>query len=262
MARPIANKAFAVGLLAAVCGAAFLIAFTFFRKGGYSERDSYRVHTFYEDATGLTWKSRVQIAGIQVGEITQIILQGSRARLELRIRKDIDIRANACLTKRFPSTLLPDALLDLAPGSPKAPSLRDLPEDQREIKCAIEAVTVAKLLSSLSKVSEDVEKVTSELSTMVAGSQGSIKQIISNLEKLSYNINATVEEGSEKVNAILDNTESFTGTLAGVAAADRERYHAITRNIESASGRLDKVLQDVRGLLGAEGGGGGQAEAG
>ncbi len=254
MARPLINKAFAVGLLVAVCAIAFLVAFTFFRKGGYPERDSYLVYAFYEDATGLTWKSRVQIAGIQVGEISQIFLQEGRARLQLRVRKDIDIRADACLTKRFPSTLLPDALLDLAPGSAKAVSLRDAPDKQRVVTCTLEATTVAKLLDSLAKVSVDVQKVTSELSSMVSGSQGSIKQIINNLEKLSYNINATVEEGSEKVNAILDNTESFTGTLAGVATADRERYHAITRNIESASGRLDKVLENVQGLLGEKDG--------
>ncbi len=261
MARPLANKAFAVGLLAAICGVAFLIAFTFFKKGGYSERDSYLVYAFYEDATGLSWKSRVQIAGIQVGEISTILLEGNRARLDIRVRKDIDVRADACLTKRFPSTLLPDALLDLAPGTARAPSLRELPPEQREIRCALEAVSVAKLLSSLSKVSEDVERVTSELSTMVAGSQGSIKQIIGNLEKVSANINRTVESGSEKVSAILDNTESFTGTLAGVADADRERYHAIARNVESASGRLDKVLQSVQDLLG-EGGGEGEGKGG
>src|SRR5512132_4136694 len=117
MARPVVNKAFAVGLLVAVCGLAFLIAFTFFRKGGYSDRDSYVVFAYFGDATGLTWKSRVQIAGIQVGEVEAIVLEGNRARLDLRIRKDIDLRGDACVTKRFPSTLLPDALLDAVPGS-------------------------------------------------------------------------------------------------------------------------------------------------
>ncbi len=254
MARPLVNKAFAVGLLAAVCGIAFLIAFTFFRKGGYAERDSYLVVAYYEDATGLTWKSRVQIAGIQVGEIDRIVLEANRARLDLRIKKDIDIRADACLTKRFPSTLLPDALLDLAPGSQRAPSLRDLPEDQREVKCVLEGTSVAKLLDSLSKISADIQTVTRELSGMVAGSQGSIKQIIGNLEKVTATINKTVESGSGKLDAILDNAQAFTGTLAQVAEADRERYHNIARNVESASERLDQVLQSAQQLLGTKDG--------
>jgi phospholipid/cholesterol/gamma-HCH transport system substrate-binding protein len=250
MNRPLLNKAFAVGLLVAVCGVAFLVAFTFFRKGGYSEKDTYRVHTYYEDATGLTWKSRVQIAGIQVGEVERIALEGSRARLDIRVRNDIDIRADACLTKRFPSTLLPDALLDLVPGTLRAPSLRALPEEQREIRCALEATSVAKLLDSMSKISTDVQKVTSELSQMVAGSQGSIRNIILNLEKASARINESLAEGQSKIAAILDHTESFTGTLADVAQADKQRYRDIARNIAEASERLNSVLASVQQMVG------------
>ena len=250
MARPLVNKAVAVGLLTSVCGVAFLIAFTFFRKGGYSERDSYVVFVNFVDATGLTWKSRVQIAGIQVGEVERIVLHGNLARLDLRIRKDIDIRADACVTKRFPSTLLPDALLDLAPGKTTAPSLRALPEDQREITCVNEGTTIAQLLDSMSKIATNVQGVSKELSEMVAGSEGSIRQIIANLDKMSASINETVQSGSNKVAAILDNTRALTGTLSGIAERDRERYHQIAENIESASERLDQVLQSAQQLLG------------
>ena len=73
--KPAVNRALAVGVLAAVTGVAFLVALTFFRKGGYSERDSYLVYAYFSDATGLTWKSRVQIAGIQIGEVDEIALE-------------------------------------------------------------------------------------------------------------------------------------------------------------------------------------------
>jgi phospholipid/cholesterol/gamma-HCH transport system substrate-binding protein len=251
--RPILNKAFAVGLLVAVCGLAFLVAFTFFRKGGYSDRDSYVVFAFFDDATGLTWKSRVQIAGIQIGEVDNIALQAGRARLDLRIRKDIDLRADACVTKRFPSTLIPDALLDTAPGTQRFPSLRELPPEQREIRCVAEAASVAKLLESLSKVSTDVQRVTEELSQMVAGSQGSIRQIVENLSRVSANIDRSVAENTGTITSILDNTDTFTSNLAAVAEGDRERYRAIARNIESASARLDSVLESVQQLLGKDG---------
>ena len=260
MNRQILNRAFAVGLLVAVCGVAFLIAFTFFRKGGYSEKDTYVVAAYFEDATGLTWKSRVQIAGIQVGEVERITLVGNRARLDLRIRKDIDLRVDACVTKRFPSALLPDALLDATPG--KAPqSLRDAPAEARELKCVIEATTVAKLLESMSKIADNVQDVTKELSGMVSGSQGSIKQIITNLERITTRIDDTVQNGSDNIAAILENTASFTGTLSQVAEADRERYRAIARNIESASARLDHVLASVQQLIGNANGQSGDIKA-
>jgi phospholipid/cholesterol/gamma-HCH transport system substrate-binding protein len=253
MAKPILNKALAVGLLVALSGAGFLVAFTFFKKGGFSEQDSYRVFVLFEDATGLTWKSRVQIAGIQVGEVEQISLQAQRARLDLRIRKDVDLRADACVTKRFPSALLPDAILDMAGGSDKAPSLRDLPEAERQVKCVNEGVTVSKLLESLQKISADIQVVSGELAQTVGGTQGSIRQVIENLARISQNLDLAVSESRGKFSSILDNANSFTGTLAEVAAGDKERYRAIARNTEDASARLAAILASLQDIVGTEG---------
>ena len=249
MNRPLLSKAFAVGLLVAVAFAAFLVAFTFFRRGGYSDDESYRVHVYFKDATGLTWKSRVQIAGIAIGEVAKISLEGNRARLDLRIRNEIDLRKDACVAKRFPSALLPDALLDTVPGK-DAVSLKALPEEQREILCVKEAITVDALLESLGKIAQDVQVVSGELAQTVAGSQGSIKEIIQNLQRLSASMADTVDDGSEKLQAILENTQEFTGTLRDVAAQDRARYHAIARNVEDASGRLVALLAQVQGIVG------------
>jgi len=251
MAKPVLNKAFAVGVLVAASALAFMLAFTFFKKGGYSDRDSYRVHAFFEDATGLTWKSRVQIAGIQVGEVAQITLQGPRARLELRVKKEIDLRADACLTKRFPSALLPDALLDAVSGSAQAPSLRDLPEDQREVKCVREAASVQKLVEALQKISSDVQLVSGELANTVGGSQGSIKQIIENLARISQNLDRAVSDNVGKIGSILDNADEFTGVLREVTSKDKDRYRAIAKNVEEASARLAEVLGALQEAVGS-----------
>ncbi len=251
MPRPALNKAFAVGLLVAVAGLSFLVAYTFFKKGGYGERDSYRVHAFFEDATGLTWKSRVQIAGIVVGEVEQVTLAGDRARLDLRIKKEIDVHADACLVKRFPSALLPDALLELTTGSQSKPSLRSLPEEKREITCVREAASVAKLLDSLAKVTADVQVITRELAQTVAAPEGSIKEIIQHLSTVARNIDQTVSENGHKLGAILDNAEAFTATLREVAETDQARYHAIARNVEQASAQLTSVLSTLQSILGA-----------
>ncbi len=251
MPRPILNRAFAVGLLVAVAGLSFLFAYTFFKKGGFGERDSYRVFAYFEDATGLTWKSRVQIAGIVVGEVERVTLAGDRARLDLRIRRDIDVRKDACLVKRFPSALLPDALLDLTTGTDRTASMRDLPEDQREITCVREATSVSKLLDSLAKVTADVQAITGQLAGMVTSEKGSIRQIIENLANVSRNIDRTVSENGDKLSAILDNAEAFTATLREVAQTDQGRYHEIAKNVELASRQLTSVLGTLQNILGA-----------
>src|SRR5512133_4011885 len=114
---------------------AFLVALTFFRKGGYSEKESYLVHAYFSDATGLTWKSRAQIAGIQVGEVVEIALTGAKARLDIRVKNTVELHTDACFTKTFPSALLPDALLEVQPGSADKPLLAAVPEAERNITC-------------------------------------------------------------------------------------------------------------------------------
>jgi phospholipid/cholesterol/gamma-HCH transport system substrate-binding protein len=250
MPRPFLNRAFAVGLLVAVTGIAFLVAFTFFKKGGFSERDSYKVFAFFDDVTGLTWKSRVQIAGIQVGEVDQVTLVGTRARLDLRIKKDIDFHTDACLTKRFPSALLPDALLEATAGTPQTPSLRDLPPEQREITCVREAASVQKLLDSLSKITADVQIITRDLTQTIGGAQGSIREIVERLSQVARNIDRTVSENGDKLSAILDNAQAFTGELRGIAEQDREKYHQIAKNVAEASERLNSVLASVQSIIG------------
>ncbi len=248
--KPPVNKALAVGLLVAVTGAAFLFAYTFFRKGGYSERESYQVHAFFDDATGISWKSRVQIAGIQVGEVRAVSLEGSRARLDLRIRNEIDLRRDACVVKRFPSALLPDAELELSRGTGSSPPLRDLPEAEREITCVREAASVARLLDSLSKVTADIQVITSDLTQTVAGTRGSIREVIENLSSISRSLEREVSDSGDKIGAILDNAEAFSWELRSLTETDRDRYHAIARNVEQASAQLTRVLESVQEILG------------
>jgi phospholipid/cholesterol/gamma-HCH transport system substrate-binding protein len=250
--RILANRARGVGLLVAIAGTVFIGAFTFFRKGGLSERDSYRIVAYFEDVSGLAWKSRVQVAGIQIGEVTDIELLGGRARLTLRVKNDIALRANACLTKRYPSALLPDALLEASLGTPPAPLLKDLPEDRREITCVREAASVARLMESLSKIANDIQVVSGDLAQTVGGTKGSIREIIENLTHVTRAVDGLLDKNSDRVAGILENAEAFTGELRDIAEKDRDRYHAIARNVEEASARLNRVLASVEGIVGPQ----------
>jgi phospholipid/cholesterol/gamma-HCH transport system substrate-binding protein len=250
--RMMANRALGVGLLVAIAGTIFIGAFTFFRKGGLSDRDSYRITAVFDDVSGLSWKSRVQVAGIQIGEVTDIQLLEGKARLTLRVKNDILLRTNSCLTKRFPSALLPDALLEASLGTPPAAPLRDVPEERREITCVREAASVARLMESLSKIAGDIQVVSGDLAQTVGGTKGSIREVIENLTHVTRAVDALLDKNSDRVSGILENAEAFTGELRDIAEKDRDRYHAIARNVEEASARLNRVLASVEGIVGPQ----------
>jgi phospholipid/cholesterol/gamma-HCH transport system substrate-binding protein len=259
--KPLLNKSLAVGALVAVAAAGFLVAFTFFKKGGYSEDESYLVRASFSDATGLTWKSRVQIAGIQVGEVAKIELDRDKARLSLRIKKGIDLHTDACLVKSFPSALLPDAQLEASPGSAGAPLLSSLPEAQREVTCIREATSVQALVDSLAKIAADVQLVTGDLAKTVGGPRGSMREIVENLAQLTKRLDATVAANEGRVSSILANVDVITRDVREVTQSEKERVKQIIRNIEELSGELKVTSASVRAIL--EGtGGAGRAEVG
>jgi phospholipid/cholesterol/gamma-HCH transport system substrate-binding protein len=256
--KPAWNRALAVGVLAAVTGAAFLIALTFFRKGGYSEKESYLVHAYFSDATGLTWKSRVQIAGIQVGEVVDILLEGAKARLDIRVKKGIELHSDACLTKVFPSALLPDALLEVQPGSEEKPLLESLPEPERRITCVREATSVQQLLDSLAKIAADVQLVTSDLAKTVAGEQG-LREIVENLASATKRIDETIAANEQNLTDILANTRGFTADLREIARRDKDKIGRIASNIEDLTAQLKKIAASLQDIIDPTSGGGGPA---
>jgi phospholipid/cholesterol/gamma-HCH transport system substrate-binding protein len=255
--KPAVNRALAVGTLAAITGVAFLVALTFFRKGGFSDRDSYVVHTYFRDATGLTWKSRVQIAGIQIGEVDEIRLEGARARLDIRVKKDVELHADACFTKVYPSALLPDAVLEATPGTEATPKLIDLPEEKREIVCARSAATTQELMDAMAKIAIDVQTVTGDLAKTVTSDQGSLREIVENLARITRQVDEVVSENGETLSQILENTRDFTGDLSEISGRDKERFHSIARNVEDLTARLRVVVASVQEILDPQGPGGG-----
>jgi phospholipid/cholesterol/gamma-HCH transport system substrate-binding protein len=250
---PQISKALGVGLLIAVAGVAFLVALTFFRKGGFSDKDSYVVHAYFGDATGLSWKSKVQIAGIQVGEVSRIDLEGMRARLEIRIKNEIDVRSDACLTKSYPSALLPDALLQLFSGSPDRRAMRDLPAAEREITCVRESASMQQLMDSMAKIATDVQRLTGDLATTVGGDRGSMREIVENLASLTRRIESTVDSNAGNIDAILRNAQGFTADLRDISHSEKERIKAIAANVEDLTSQLKRVATSVEKLLEGEG---------
>jgi phospholipid/cholesterol/gamma-HCH transport system substrate-binding protein len=261
--KPAWNRALTVGVLAAVTGLAFILALTFFRKGGYTEKDSYLVHAEFSDATGLTWKSRVQIAGIQVGEVADISLVGSKARLDIRVKKEVDLHTDACFTKTFPSALLPDALLEVIPGSSTKPSLQSLPEDQRVIACVREATSVQQLLDSLAKVAADVHLITSDLATTVGGEKG-LRQIVENLASATKRIDEAIAENEGSVASIIENTRDFTADLREISNRDKDKIGRIATNVEELTAKLNVVAASLEDIIdpGAARGGGAAGSGG
>jgi phospholipid/cholesterol/gamma-HCH transport system substrate-binding protein len=239
---------FRVGLLVIAAGG-FLVAFVLFaRKGGLSDSESTRVWAYFRDASGLAVRGRVQIAGIPVGEIDEISLEGTRARIWLRIRNDVDLREDAVITKRSES-LLGDYLLDLNPGTENAPDLAE----GGQIRRVIDTQGMEAIFESLSQITSDIQQVTGSLREVLGGErgQGSLQRIVENLVRLSDSVDATVRRNADRLDVILANFEGVSQDVRGLTQGNRDEVTRIVDNVEFITRDVREVLASVKNIVGS-----------
>lgn len=239
---------FRVGLLVLTSVVLLTIFMTMVKKGGLSEDESVAVTAYFKDASGLGKKSRINIAGIAVGEVTDIKLQGTRALVSLRIRKDVGLREDASLTKRSES-LLGDFLLDLYPGSEAAPLMKD----GGEIKKVIDQQGMEAIFGSLEKITGDIQAVTNSLREVLGGEkgQGSLEKIVQNLVTLSETMDRTIRQSADRLAAILQNVEGASATVRGITEDQQESIRSVIGNIELITRDVRDVLATVKKIVGS-----------
>jgi phospholipid/cholesterol/gamma-HCH transport system substrate-binding protein len=110
----------------------------------------YELHATFQNATTLKPKSPVRIAGVNVGEVTNVTSQGNMAEVTFTVENEgLPIHNDATVTIRPRLFLEGNFFLDLRPGSPSAPDLSsggDIPVSQTAT-----AVQLDEILTSLQK---------------------------------------------------------------------------------------------------------------
>ncbi len=238
---------FRVGLFVLAAVVAFVAFYSFVHKGGLSRKDSVEFYALFHDASGLEKKTPIEIAGIAVGEVTAISLyEGQYARLVVRIRNTVHVHADASLTKRSAS-LLGEYVLDLFPGTETAPLL---PEDGR-IANVYDEQGIQQIFKALGRTTEDIQAVTQQLRTLLAGQTGSIQSIVGNVADLTRSLNDVVASNGAELRATLANFERLSAQLASLSSTERGNIGEIVDNIRVASGEARDALRTIDQILGA-----------
>ena len=217
-----------VGLFAVATAAAGYGIWQFVNPSAGSA-DGYAVYAYLNDASGLASYSRVMIAGIPVGNIESIKLEGRKARVNLRIKPDVQLQQNAILAKRS-SSLLGEFILDIDPGD-QPPPLRD--GDQ--IKYVSEPATTDKIMRDLSEIADEVKVITGSLAKTVGSEQGQqdIQATLHNLAQVTDELNRTVRENRASIRQIVSNVENISGRSEPQIAQILDNVRVITSEVRT-----------------------------
>jgi phospholipid/cholesterol/gamma-HCH transport system substrate-binding protein len=207
-----------------------------FLTRGTSGDDGYTVHALLDDASGIVKHSHVRIAGIPVGSIEKISLEGSKARVDIRVNDEVPLYEDASVAK-VSSSLLGDYSLRLSQGTEGKIRLKD----GEEIRVENEGVTTDDILLQVSEIAKDLKEVSESLARTVGSDQGEedMRETLENLSEVTRELNETVKENRETVRSILVNINNMTAKSAPEVEKILENVRVTTEEVRQIVGKAE-----------------------
>jgi phospholipid/cholesterol/gamma-HCH transport system substrate-binding protein len=245
------TQAAKVGIFLVISAVALYFVLRTIDKGG-GGGGAYTVHAYLKDATGLATHSRVTIAGIPVGQIDSIVLEGGKARLNVKINREVDLYDNATAGKKS-ALVLGESVFILTNGTPDHRKL----VNGDEITHIIEFTEAADVLDEVKQIADRVKAVAEQLANSIGSQQGgqNIKDILENLAEATKAMNDTIRENRVYINETLRNVATITGQGGPEIAKILENVRDITeqvRQLVSATqggkgpGEIRETVENVR----------------
>ncbi|MCX7807636.1 MAG: MlaD family protein [Deltaproteobacteria bacterium] len=217
---------------------------------GSQTREGYRVYALLPNAQGLIPKSRVTIAGISVGRIERIRLEGSLARVDLVINPDVALYEDATI-QRSTASLLGEYFLAISPGTE---GKRRLVDGDR-IATVIETPSTGEILEHVGAIAASVRQVARQLErsfgTDEAGRQ--MSEALRNLSESLARVNSILEQNQESIRRTVENVEAITRTARPELERILEHIEAIAREIRSLvernQGEIDRGVKEADDMI-------------
>ncbi|HZS38499.1 MAG TPA: MlaD family protein [Polyangia bacterium] len=222
-----------------------ILAFGGFRwiSKGISGGAGYSVWALFRDATGLVDKSRVQIAGLNIGEIGDRRLDGAFARVTIRLKPNVKLYTNATIFKKSAS-LLGEFYLEIDPGTPESPDPltgqiiqnRQL-QDGDQIKNVVEAVTVTDILVQVNETLPVLRQILLDVQKLT---QGPLRQI-------AESVREGVDKNSEAAQTLLKHLDEVALNVKGITGGQANE------DLKKSLANIRDITEGVRSLVGKGG---------
>lgn len=223
-------------------------------------KSAYEITAEFRDAAGLTTENQVRVAGIKVGTVARVELDGDQVLVTMEIDNGTQIPQDAFAEIKL-ATILGTKFVDIeAKGG--GPFLE--PGDNIDITNTAIPYEIYQASNQGTNVLEDldgqaVNDMLAELAKLVKVSKEELGEALSGLNELGTGLN----EKQEDIRSLLANANDLTGLLAdegdeindlisssdavlGTLAAKREEVQSLLEATKLMSGQLSDILRNNR----------------
>jgi phospholipid/cholesterol/gamma-HCH transport system substrate-binding protein len=220
---------FALAMLAALVLFELTAGMDMFRRG-------IRIRARFDSVNELQVGAPVKLAGVPIGDVRRVQIEGNRVVVTLRVRPNAGVRTDSVATVRF-AGLLGQNYVSISFGSPDAPLVTEGTE--------IEAETLPDLGDIMAKLDS------------AASSVGSVTNIFGgdNFQNLLGPFTDFLKENSPRLTAILGNIQVISKQIAdgegtvGKLVSDDQLYTAAldtVTNLSSVATRIEDLSADAQ----------------
>jgi len=223
---------------AAVIGVIGIFVWLTFSLGGGAPQNAKTYVLLFDSALGLGEDNAVAVAGVKVGVVNSIAVDGRRARVTVLIDPEVVLRADARAALRQ-KTLLGEKYIDLDPGHEGMAALTsgsviENNEPTVEIDQVIRDVSL--LVSRLNNITPPLESAIARVDDALKDQDGA--ELAGELVGTLRDMRTLVRETNKVVKSSGDD-------VAVVLSMAREKGPNLIERLESASSRVDNLLAAV-----------------
>jgi len=222
-----------------------VIAVSIIAAGAFTFSKTYSIYTKFDNISGLTKKAKVKIAGINIGVLKSVSLEGSKAKLKLSIDKKVVLYKNAS-AKIVSMGVIGTKYIEIVPGDASYPVLKDGDSIFSSRNLSVEDILI-NIADRLSKVLENekdgnmlenlaisVRSLREVLATL-ASQDGQFKSLIGNVNKLS----------DELLSISVQNKQNLSDTILFVRSVS-EKVDSLVSRVQEGKGLISTFVDDEK----------------
>jgi phospholipid/cholesterol/gamma-HCH transport system substrate-binding protein len=228
------------------------------RVGRPTIAGEFRTWAVFRDASGLPVRSRVLIAGVQVGEISHLTVEGSLARVDMRLTDDVVLWDDAFAMKSG-SLAFGDSHVEIFPGGPEDPRTGDGGHHRLRsgdpIPRVVEGDSTDRFLRAVDRTLPRFDSSLNSFDEFVGRSRRffdavATQRIASVDQRLSTDLGRPIDDAARAVDRFDAWTRRAQRAVADVAPTVPGRLDRLASQLKTASTRMKDWQGDVHDALG------------
>jgi phospholipid/cholesterol/gamma-HCH transport system substrate-binding protein len=191
---------------------------------------TYNIYSMFSNVAGLACKSRVKVAGVDVGVLKEISLNNSKAELKFSIDKKVILYKNSYA--RIVSTgIIGTKYIEIIPGNATFPMLKNgdhIPSGQN---ISLED-TLTNVINKINKALDNKKNI--NMLKNVSDAVSSLKKVLD-----------IFEQHAKELPSIVKNFDEFSGNLVDISSQNKQDLRDVIKSIKETSMKINTLITRI-----------------